>query len=40
MFQYEQVGSILSHFCLPQEGQEMTDLRLGHQEKTWKNCFL
>ena len=39
MSQYEQVDSILSHSCLPQEGQEMTGLRLDHQKKPGATCF-
>ena len=39
MFQNEQVGSILSHSCLPQEGQEMAGLCLGHQKKPGETCF-
>ena len=29
----------LAHSCLPQEGQEMTALRLVHQKKLWPTCF-
>ena len=39
MFQYEQLGSIISESCLPQEGQEMTGLHLGHQKKPEATCF-
>ena len=43
MFQHEQVDSILSHICLPQEGQEMAGLRLAirrnlEQSDTWQAC--
>ena len=39
MFQYEQLGSILSHSCLPQEGQEIYRFTLGPSEETWSHLL-